>query len=262
MTQFNISVSTLPYLGLGIGKMLKLPKEIGIEIFAECGNDYYWSHWLPRLLEGRKGEFSIHAPFQNMDLSNPEADFAEILKNYRWGFEICKNYGGKHCVCHPYESARPEAEPEENRKKAQECSLRRVRLLNSEAKKYGITLLVENMPYANPLFSQEEFIKIFSAEEDLHFLIDTGHAHMTNWDMQMTFEKLGSRILGFHLHDNMGKMDSHLHIGEGSIDWEQFFAGCVKYTPQASLVCEYDYGTIDEVLKSIEKIQELINKSC
>ncbi len=262
MTEFNISVSTLPYLGLGINKMLKLPKDIGIEIFVECGNDYYWEHWLPRLLEGRNGEFSMHGPFQNMDLSDADTDIGEILKNYRWAFEICKKHGGKHCVCHPYESARPDGEAEEERKKAQECSLRRVKLLNEEAKKYGITLLVENVPYGNALFSQKEFIDIFSAQEDLHFLIDTGHAHMADWDMQMTFEKLGSRILGYHVHDNMGSMDSHLHVGQGSIDWDQFFAGYVKYTPQASLVCEYDFGTIEEVLNSIEKIRELLNKSC
>ncbi len=260
MAKSKIAISTLPCMGLAIVNMQKVPKNLGIEIFCECGNDYYWKYWLPRILEGRTGEFSVHAPFQNLDLSNPDGDFEEMRQNYHWAFELCSRHGGKHLVCHPYESCRPENEPWSDRIKAQKCSLKRVLILNEDAKKYGITLLVENMPHNRPLFSCEEFVETFGNHKDLHFLIDTGHAHVRNWDMDYVFEKIGDRILGYHLHDNMGDKDSHLYVGEGTFNWDIFWKGYMKYTPDASLVCEYDNGPIDKVLESAREIQELINK--
>lgn len=260
MEKTNIAISSLPCQGLSIMHMKKIPKDIGIEIFSECGNDYYWKYWLPRLLEGRKGEFSVHAPFHNLDLSDPDADFEEMRANYRWAFEICKKYGGKHCVCHPYDSSRPKNETKEQLDAARKCSIERVLILNEDATEYGVTLLVENMPHANPLFDDKTFVEMFGKYETLHFLIDTGHAHVRNWNMDYVFEKIGTRILGYHLHDNNGDKDSHLYVGEGTFDWEKFWDGYVKYTPNASLVCEYDNGPIDEVIESAYKIQEIINK--
>lgn len=261
MAKSKIAISTLPCMGLGVVHMQKIPKEMGIEIFSECGNDYYWKYWLPRLLEGREGEFSVHAPFHNLDLSNPQADFEEIRANYRWAIEICSKHGGEHLVCHPYDSSRPSHETEEALKAAQKCSEERVLILNEDAKKYGVTLLVENMPHERPLFSCEEFVETFGKHEELHFLIDTGHAHVRDWDMDYVFEKIGDRILGYHLHDNMGDKDSHLYVGEGTFNWDKFWKGYFKYTPEASLVCEYDNGPIEKVLESAREIQELINKN-
>lgn len=255
----DIAVSSLPFMGLAIGAMQKLPKEIGIEIFSECGNDYYWKHWLPRLLEGRTIPLSVHAPFQNMDLSDPEADFEEMRKNYHWAFEICREYKASHCTLHPYEGARPADDTPEKREAAKQCALERVLQLNEDAKSYGVELLVENMPHSPGLLNQKEFIELFAPHEELSFLIDTGHAHLQQWDMMYAFQTLGSRIKAYHLHDNMGDRDSHLHVWEGTFDWDTFFAGCARYTPNATLVCEYNDGPVEAVAETVARIREQIS---
>lgn len=254
----EISVSSLSFMGLDIGKMTRLPKEIGIEIFSECGNDYYWEHWLPRLLEGRSIPLSVHAPFQNLDLADPDADFEEIRRNYRWAFALCEQYGARHCVCHPYERPRPADETAEERQRARQCSLERVLQLTEDAKGFGVELLVENMPCRPALLDQKQFMELFGPHQELNFLIDTGHAHLLDWDMMEAFRTLGTRIKGYHLHDNLGDWDSHLHVWQGSFDWDTFFAGYARYTPDAALVCEYNEGTVESIVETVTRIREQI----
>lgn len=255
----EIAISNLSYQGLNIGAMRSIPKEIGIEIFSECGNDYYWTHWLPQLMDGRTGALSVHAPFQNLDLSNPAAEFEEIRQTYLWTFEICRKYGAKHCVCHPYGGSRPEHDAPERWAEARKCCLERVLCLNEEAKSYGVELLVENMPQRRGLLDQAQFIQLFAPWEELNFLIDVGHANLQRWDMDQALRQLGPRIRAYHINDNLGDFDSHLHAWEGIFGWGPFFAGYVKYTPNAALVCEYNEGPIEKIEASVQRIQKQIS---
>lgn len=255
----EIAISNLPFLGLSTGSMRHLPRELGIEIFCECGNDYYWRHLIPKLMEGREGSLSVHGPFQRLDLSDPAADFEEMKAAYRWAFELCRDHGAHHCVCHPYESARPLDDTPERLEQARRTSLERVLYLTRMAKPYGVELLVENMPNARPMLDQQAFLDLFAPRPELNFLIDTGHALLRNWDMDLAFRTLGGRIKAFHLHDNLGDFDSHLIVGRGKFDWDGFFTGYTRYTPEATLVCEYNAGTIEEILESVDGIRNQIS---
>lgn len=90
--------------------------------------------------------------------------------------------------------------------------------------------------------------------------MDVGHAHIQDWDMDTMFAHLGSRIKGYHINDNFGDADSHLMAFEGSYDWKKFFINYKKYTPDATLVCEYISGTVDEIAASVEKIRNYIEQ--
>jgi sugar phosphate isomerase/epimerase len=90
--------------------------------------------------------------------------------------------------------------------------------------------------------------------------MDVGHAHIQNWDMDRMFRQLGNRIKGYHIKDNFGDGDTHLMAFEGSYDWETFFTNYKKYTPEATLVCEYISGTIDEIAASVERIRHYVNQ--
>ena len=188
----KLSISNLPCQGLEIGKMRAIPSDIGIEIFCECGSAYYWEHWLPRLLEGRNGTFSVHAPFQNLNLSDPNANFEEIRRAYHEAFALCARYGGRHCVCHPYDGKRPENDTLEQLEVAKRCSLERVLQLNQESREYGVELLVENMPQKHGMLDQDGFMELFAPYDELHFLIDTGHANLQAWDLEQMFQRLGT----------------------------------------------------------------------
>lgn len=49
-------------------------------------------------------------------------------------------------------------------------------------------------------------------------------------DMEEWSATLGTRVAEVHSHDNHGKHDDHLPIGEGSIDLEKFMALLSTYT--------------------------------
>lgn len=251
----KIAVSNLPYQGLFTNRLIKLPQELGIEIYSETGSDFYWAHLLPRLMAGRKGSLSVHGPYQTIDLSSPKQDFEEVKGAYEWTFMLCRKYLAKHCICHPYAYHPIGAMDESEILARRQLCIDRINELNTLAKTYGVDLLIENMANKDGLLSQQTFWELFGPFQDLNFLIDLGHANIQGWDIHEMFEQLGSRIHAYHVNDNFGDSDSHLMAFEGSFDWDSFFSGYKKYTPEAALVCEYMRGTVDEIVASVESIK-------
>lgn len=254
----DITVSNLAYQGLFTNRLIKLPKDIGVEVYSETGSDFYWDRLLPKLMEGRTAPLTVHGPYQNIDLSAPDLDYPAVRGIYEWTFRLCQRHHATHCVCHPYAYTPRGKMAETERARREELCLERVRELNALANHYGVSLLVENMFHKDGLLDQAGFERLFLPAQELNFLIDVGHAHIQNWDMDAMFEKLGSRIHGYHVNDNFGDADSHLMAFKGSYDWEKFFTNYKKYTPDATLVCEYISGTVDEIAASVESIRNYI----
>lgn len=256
----DIAVSNLAYQGLFTNRLMKLPMDIGIEVYSETGSDFYWDHLLPKLMAGRTGPFTVHGPYQNIDLSSPDTDYQAVRGIYEWTFRLCQKHHATHCVCHPYAyTPRGAMSAKEIAKREQLC-LERVIDLNNLAKQYGVEMLVENMFHKDGLLDQAGFERLFLPVEELNFLMDVGHAHIQDWDMDAMFAHLGSRIKGYHINDNFGDADSHLMAFEGSYDWKRFFINYKKYTPDATLVCEYISGTVDEIAESVERIRNYVEQ--
>ncbi len=247
----QIFISNLFTMGLHTQKLKHLPLEYGVEVFIECGHDYYWDKLLPRLIHNRTGGLSVHGPFQNIDLADVTADFEEIKAVFAWAFEKCAKFGAAHCVAHPHgHGVYPDIDA------ARACARDRLVELSAMAKSVGVELLVENMPEKDGIFNQQAFFEWLVVEPTLSFLIDIGHTNTQNWDVPSVLEQLGSRIRGYHLSDNFGDFDSHLAVGEGNIDWQSFYQAFARYTPDAALVCEYDAGTVESVLASAKEVEQ------
>ena len=165
----------------------------------------------------------------------------------------------KHCVCHPYSYTPLHKMPPEEISVRKKVCRERIEELNLLASEYDVELLVENMVEKDGLLSQQDFADLFLPVHNLNFLIDTGHMNTAGWNMQQMFEVLGSRIHGYHINDNFGDGDSHLMVGEGSIDWPGFFTLYKQYTPTATLVCEYSNGTIEELVASVELVRNYLD---
>lgn len=256
----DLAVSNLPYQGLFTNRLLKLPAYLGIEVYSETGSDFYWEHLIPKLMTGRTGPLTVHGPYQNMDLSDPNMEYESVRDVYEWTFRLCKQFGAKHCVCHPYAYYPIGAMEEEESAARKRACLQRVTELNRLAHRWNVELLVENMPDQDGLLSQTAFLELFNPVEDLAFLIDTGHANIQSWDIELMFRTLGKRIRGYHINDNFGDSDSHLMVDEGNFDWKKFFAGYAQYTPDAVLVMEYMKGTIDELVASAQRIKAYLEQ--
>ena len=250
----DIIISHLPYIGYSIFNMAELPKEYGVEIFAEYGNDYYWKHQLKKIMDERTGRLSIHGPFCEVNLASNECNFEEVKETFRQTFDMVNKYDAVHCVLHPH--GRIPDEPGFTMEEGHKRVLERTLELDALARERNVELLVENMPFTDQLMDQDAFLKTFEPEKQLNFLIDTGHAILNKWDMPTVLKTLKDRIRAYHIHDNFGDFDAHLKVGEGPTDWEKFFRDYRTYTPNARLVLEYAEGPIDNIVQNIDVVKK------
>jgi sugar phosphate isomerase/epimerase len=85
-----------------------------------------------------------------------------------------------------------------------------------------IPLLMENVWEENPQFHQELFAQLPSPY--FGFCLDVGHQHtFSKTPLATWLEELGDQLQEVHLHDNAGNGDTHLPVGQGSIDFTLLF---------------------------------------
>ena len=100
------------------------------------------------------------------------------------------------------------------------------------ARELGVTLCLENMfPKYGFMTEPDEFLPVFKRFDDLLFLLDVGHARIGQKDTGKIIrfiELLGNRLGHLHLSDNRGKMDDHLALGDGYIDFTEIVSALKK----------------------------------
>lgn len=95
--------------------------------------------------------------------------------------------------------------------------------LLDQARAAGITVALENIFEVHP-GTIADLLEAIDRPEFGHCL-DIGHWHLFARDTPLGewLERLGPRIVHVHLHDNRGRADDHLPIGEGRIDFTDLF---------------------------------------
>jgi sugar phosphate isomerase/epimerase len=163
---------------------------------------------------------TLHAPF--MDLSPGSLDPAvRALTRHRFEqvLELVGIFRPKSVVCHTgYEKKRYE----HIRESWVENSLETWTWLSSHMRQDGARLMLENVYEQGP-----DDIRIFFdrlGDQGLGFCLDTGHqAAYSITPLETWVQSLGQFLGQLHLHDNCGKEDEHLAVGEGCIDFQSFF---------------------------------------
>ncbi|MEI6796067.1 MAG: sugar phosphate isomerase/epimerase family protein [Methanomassiliicoccales archaeon] len=86
------------------------------------------------------------------------------------------------------------------------------------AREAGVTLALENMPNMpiSMLTNPDDLMRMLEGTE-LRVCWDIGHAHTTNNIKE--YLPYWRRFANVHIHDNDGRHDQHLPLGEGSIDF-------------------------------------------
>ncbi len=119
----------------------------------------------------------------------------------------------------------------------------------------GIKVLVENMAPQKSYMSSpaefNEFIKTNNLKLDIAF--DTGHAHIAG-NTDEFVQKLSSHFFMVHITDNDGLNDSHLNVGEGTIDWNKLVGGLRRQGFEGMYIVE----AVKEPMKSIDALKELL----
>lgn len=94
------------------------------------------------------------------------------------------------------------------------------------AKKCEMNVMIENMPQDNELgYSPYEIKEIIDKVnlDNLKFILDTGHAHVSSYSNIEYIEVLKDKLYHMHFSDNNGSTDQHKRIGLGNIDFVEIF---------------------------------------
>lgn len=207
--------------------------------------DEFVAHYAPLKAAAEKYGIAfsqMHAPFPTWFEDNAEAtDY--LLKVVEKTIAVCAYVGCPAIVVHPYQTSNAL-----DREKDIKINFEMYRRLMPAAKKYGVTICLENM------FSCKDDHVVESAvctdAEDFCMLIDTlnaeagerlfgfcfdvGHANITGKNLRGYINKIGNRLTALHIHDNNGHGDMHvmpytqitdLWGNKLATDWEGFIGG-------------------------------------
>ena len=111
----------------------------------------------------------------------------------------------------------------EKRKILLDNMIRSLREIVRYAKKSQVQIMLENVPLSNGIHNIDEFKYILNNVDSLFVHLDIPHA-FTSGGMKSVIDYIDTfrdKIIHIHWHDNHGKKDEHLSIGEGLIDHEK-----------------------------------------
>lgn len=205
-------------------------------------------HKLKRGLE-HKPSISFHAPF--FDLSPAAIDTrvrTATVERFNHVLDIAEILNPKCIVFHPgYEKWKYALDVNLWLNK----SLETWRPLNRRAKEIGVKIAIENIFEEDPL--NLRMLMESMGSENFGICFDTGHFNLfSKVPLREWLDSLKPYFLELHLHDNDRSSDQHLPIGEGTFDFNTFFAeikdvNCI-YTLEAH--------NPERVIRSMAKLKE------
>lgn len=167
---------------------------------------------------------TVHAPYNDL---NPAAINDPIWKETVRQFTECIRLSSEitnRVTLHPgYLSCTGKLVPE----KVWQLQKEAMEEVGKASEEYGVVSCLENMPN-NPDYLcryPEEIAGIIEGIEGVSMTIDFGHANTVG--IVDAYTKIINQASHVHIHDNHGRSDEHLPIGQGIIDWKKVFKGLI-----------------------------------
>lgn len=208
---------------------------------------------LNELSESYNMHFSVHAPFADINVASPSPSLLNaMIRRLEKSLENAAALNAEVWILHPgLESGISMFYP--GKSWSQNC--RSINLLGRRACDLGVNIAVENLPEPYPfiLKSVEHFRKFYEEiEVDVGLALDLGHANI-NGQIASFIELFADKIAHIHAHDNRGKVDEHLGIGCGTIDWAATVQLLKKIGFKKTIIVE----SITHVSESLEYLRKL-----
>jgi sugar phosphate isomerase/epimerase len=127
----------------------------------------------------------------------------------------------------------------------------------SEAKKANLRFCLEPR-VGEMVCNTDAILRLMDWVEDdnLGAVFDTGHLNAQKEILALSVEKLGNRIFYVHLSDNDGKVNEHLRLGKGNIDFEEIIKGLLKHNFKG--VIGLDIGRIPNLDEEVKASKEYL----
>lgn len=209
----KIGASTLATLYDSLKDSLNFIEELGIN-YVELLHQYPNEEIDTDILSVFDLKYTIHAPFMDVNIaalgrSSRENSISQIKNS----IDLASEIDAKAVVVHP--GLIPFLAKEHPEKIYEVCE-KSVRELGDYSNDLGVNTTIENMPNFESMIHQDlNRLNELVVDANLGMTLDIGHAnHCKISADEMYFDP----IKHIHIHDNLGDDDSHLALGEGSID--------------------------------------------
>jgi len=180
------------------------------------------------ILEKSGMEICVHAPFFDMNIAAFSPGIRrESVQISKKAVDFCAEVGGKSMIIHSGTLTYEEIKgiPRDNNplfKTQWDYNIDSLRQVNEYANAKGITVCLENIGFNSIDQSFEDLLEIREAVgSSLQFTLDFGHARLGQGAAE-GIRMLADNIGHIHLHDNHGKRDDHLPVGDGNYDYSGF----------------------------------------
>ena len=202
---------------------------------------------------------SLHPPF-NLDLCTQSFIKRHYLKSYLVKcLHVAHGLKASHLTLH-LGSFHRSALWSAPRQHALERLCKFLGKLLDTCESLGISLALENVvplpPEAGFAFLGDninDFQFIFERLESpyLKFCLDTGHANTNEGPLEYA-AKLGEKIISVHFHDNHGKHDEHLDVGQGTVPWKELLSTLENRNFHGPYISECFKSQPHEAIKSLQ----------
>jgi len=209
---------------------------------------------LAKRLKDSEIELTVHLPFMDLSLAafDPWIRKVSLLRLFQ-GMKIASLFEPKVCVFH---SGYHQDYHREQKDKWSDIFIEdSLSAILNLADELNLTLALENTFEPTPNFMKP----IFEAYKNrLYWCFDPGHAKVFSEADELTwFDILSPFLIEMHCHDNLGKFDDHLPLGEGVINFQEIFKAIRKQNKEVFLTVEA--RSEEAFLKSLSFIQSCLN---
>lgn len=206
---------------------------------------------LARVLSEQKIDVTLHGPYMDLSPGGVDARVKEVtLERIGKTMELASLFRPKTVVFHPgFDRWRFEG----YRDLWLRNSIESWKPIAEKAEQMGTTIAVENVFEEGPQTLRNLIQGVNSP--NFRFCFDAGHYFVfSKVPLPLWFDVVGEFLAEVHLHDNHGTRDDHLPLGEGEIDFGEFFDLLGPISPRPILAIEpHEEAHLWSSLRALEK---------
>lgn len=224
------------------------------EIFSEADHTVYRDpRGIADILSSHGLEVQVHAPICDWNIGAMSDRLREAsLKETIATIDAASEMGARMVTVHPGLSSMSVPGLEE---RAAARARESVGVIDRIVRDYDLTVAIENMP-AFPFFlgrTAEQLADIVDGT-DLGICFDIGHANTMD-QIDAMIDTFGDRIANIHIHDNHGRNDEHLTIGDGEIDFAHVIYRMSGY--RGNWIIESK--SLESAVQSLPRLQKMLS---
>ncbi len=247
----KIGASTLAGIENSLEETLEFIENLGIE-YAEIVHQYPTENINMNILDSYNLKYTIHAPFMDINIAALQwKSRRNSLKQTKDSINLANHIDAEAVVVHP--GLAPFLAKKYFQNKVYDTAIDSIKQIKQYSDDLGVLTTIENMPtFDNMIYSDINDLNEMLVSLDMPMTLDIGHANHAGYSPD---EMIFDSIKHIHIHDNFGDDDSHLALGEGSIELKRIVNNLESKN--------YDGIYIIEVndFDSIEKSYEFMKKN-